>query len=205
MARRAARQNRTRRMWISPARRIYDDENGVRPLFRSTRFSAIKINVMRLPALLGLALFAVPSTTATPEKLAAPIAFENAFGTRVTLDHPGMLYLVDFWAEGCKPCMEEMPELTRLATKYERTGRFKLISVLWGGWKGDQLKSFAKRYEVEQGFYGDPDDWLEKLGEKAFPTKYLIRDGEILYRMKGGGPGTYAKWSKVIEAELHDR
>ncbi|HJQ96822.1 MAG TPA: TlpA disulfide reductase family protein [Candidatus Polarisedimenticolaceae bacterium] len=157
---------------------------------------------MKAPlAALALFLAAVVSS----ERLTTPLTFEDAAGAKVILNEPGMLYLVDFWAEGCKPCMEEMPELERLANKYEPTGRFKLISVLWGGWKGQQLKDFAKRYDIQRGFYSDPENWLMRIDDKVFPTKLLIRDGEILYRTHGGGTGAYAKWSKVVEAELKDR
>jgi thiol-disulfide isomerase/thioredoxin len=134
--------------------------------------------------------------------LAAPPSFEDAAGTKVTLDEPGVLYLVDFWAEGCKGCIEELPELERLAKEYEPGGRFKLISVLWGGWKGEELRKSAKRYNVEHGFHSDPEGWLEKLGKPAFPTKVLIRDGTVLMQKTGGGAGAYRYWKNVVDRAL---
>lgn len=154
---------------------------------------------MNLPLAVTSLLLA---SAAAPERLSAPPVFEDAALQKITLDEPGVLYLVDFWAEGCKPCIQEMPELERLAKKYEPTGRFKLISVLWGGWKGPELQGFAKRYGVEHGFYSDPDGWMLKLEASAFPTKFLIRDGVVLIRASGGGRGAYQKWSKLVDEEL---
>jgi thiol-disulfide isomerase/thioredoxin len=130
------------------------------------------------------------------------LSFEDAAGKRITLNERGMLYLVDFWAVGCKPCIEEMPEIDRLARELEPGGRFKLVSVLWGGWRGESLTTFEKRYGVGHGFYSDPDGWIDRLDAKAFPTKLLIRDGVALQRVRGGGEGAYVRWSRIVAKEL---
>jgi thiol-disulfide isomerase/thioredoxin len=137
-----------------------------------------------------------------PLLLATTMSFADPAGAKVTLDEPGMLYLVDFWAEGCKGCIEEMPELERLARELERTGRFRLISVLWGGWRGAELNKFAERYGMGRPLHSDPDGWLEKLGKPALPTKVLVRDGEILKHHVGGGAGAYRYWKPIVEKAL---
>ena len=130
--------------------------------------------------------------------LAVTLSFVDPAEKRVTLDEPGVVYLVDFWAEGCKPCIEEIPELERLARELERTGRFKLVSVLWGGWRGPELKKFAERYNLSRPLHADPDGWLERVGQPVFPTKALIKDKRILEWHSGGGAGAYRRWKPIV-------
>ena len=158
--------------------------------------------LMLTALLLASAAATAPATAPPPETLPEPMSFEDSARARLTLNEPGMLYLVDFWAEGCKGCIEEIPDLERLAREFEKTGRFRLISVLWGGWSGEELHKFAKRYNITHPMHSDPDDWVGKLGGPAFPLKLLVRDGRILKRHVGGARGSYYKWKPLIAEEL---
>lgn len=45
--------------------------------------------------------------------------FINKKGDPVKIsDHKGKYVLIDFWFSGCKPCIEAMPSLAKLATRY---------------------------------------------------------------------------------------
>ena len=145
------------------------------------------------------ALFVVMTTVAlavpaTPDPIGI-LRFADADGRTLALDAPGVLYLVDFWALECKPCMVEMPELERLAKEYEPSGRFRLVRVVHGGWQGKQPRIVA---------YSDPEDWIGRLEINAFPTKLLIRDGKVMRRARGGGTGAYATWKRAIDDELRN-
>jgi thiol-disulfide isomerase/thioredoxin len=156
----------------------------------------------RLPIVLCavLATFA-PAHAVDPEPIAT-LQFADADGRTIALDEPGVLYLVDFWALGCGPCLAEMPELDRLAQEYERGGRFQLVSVVAGGWKGKDLRQVAKHAKTDLEIYSDPDDSFGRFDIHSYPTKLLIRDGVLLRRTVGGGTGAYRKWSSIIDAEL---
>jgi thiol-disulfide isomerase/thioredoxin len=130
------------------------------------------------------------------------LQFEDANGRSIKLDEPGVVYLVDFWALGCKPCMMEMPDLDRLAKECEPSGHFRLVSVVWGGWKGDRLLQVADDAGTTEEVYSDPENWHDRLGVDAFPTKLLIRDGTVIVRKRGGGAGSYDYWKSAIEREL---
>ena len=41
----------------------------------------------------------------------------------------GKIYLMDFWATWCKPCMKEMPSLHEAYEKYSKNGKFDILSV----------------------------------------------------------------------------
>lgn len=130
------------------------------------------------------------------------LRFADAKGRTITLDTPGIVYLVDFWALGCKPCIEEMPELERLAKEYEPSRRFRLVTVVWGGWEGNALSKVAKQAGTKLPMYSDPENWHDQLEVNAFPTKFLVRDGRVIVRARGGGTGSYERWKTAIEREL---
>jgi thiol-disulfide isomerase/thioredoxin len=128
--------------------------------------------------------------------------FADAQGQVITLDKPGIVYLVDFWALACKPCMQEMPDLERLAKEYEPAGRFRLVSVVWGGYAGKDLLKVAEQAGAKMTIYGDPENWHDRLEVDAFPTKFFVRDGTVLARKRGGGAGLYDHWKGEVERAL---
>jgi thiol-disulfide isomerase/thioredoxin len=131
-----------------------------------------------------------------------PLRVGDAEGKTFTLDAPGVLYLVDFWALGCKPCIVEMPELERLAKEYEPSGRFRLISVVASGWEGKDLLTVAQQAGTTLPIFSDPDDLFRELEIRAFPTKLLIRDGVLLARKRGGSASAYDTWKPMIDTAL---
>ena len=151
---------------------------------------------MLLTAGLLIAAATVPAASGTP---IATLHFADAEERLIALDAPGVLYLVDFWALECKPCMQEMPELASLAGEYEPSGRFKLVSVVFGDWKGKGLLEVARRTGTGITAYSDPENWYERLQVEGFPTKLLIRDGRVIVRELGGGTGAYEAWKAEID------
>ena len=72
---------------------------------------------MKAGILAGLALAAVCARGAAP--LAA---VDEAGYQRLIAQAKGRVVLVDFWATWCDPCRAEMPELVRLAARYQGRG-----------------------------------------------------------------------------------
>jgi len=93
--------------------------------------------------------------------------------------------------------------MDRLAKEYEPSHKFKLVSVAWGGWKTSQLPRVAKQAGTTTPVSSDPENWYDRLGVDAFPTKFLIRNGKILVRARGGGAGAYPRWKAAIEREMN--
>ncbi|HEX6850062.1 MAG TPA: TlpA disulfide reductase family protein [Candidatus Polarisedimenticolaceae bacterium] len=135
--------------------------------------------------------------------LPSPLRFQRPDGSFVTLDAPGKVYLVDFWAGGCKPCTREAPDLARLAREFGADGRFEIVAPVYGGWRHDQIERLATQYGMaELPVVADPDGWFMKLDVEGYPTKLLVRDGVVLVRELGGGRGTYRKWAPRIREAL---
>lgn len=70
--------------------------------------------------------------------------FINKQDKRFTLDSlEGKLVLINYWSFGCKPCIEEMPDLNRLVEKYSANATF--ISVLAPGNYNIQSESLQEK------------------------------------------------------------
>ncbi len=70
------------------------------------------------------------------------------------------VYMVNFWATWCTPCVEEMPDLLRFA-KDMRDSKFRLILVSLDNpdHMESRVKPFIKRFEIEERviLLDDPD------------------------------------------------
>ena len=96
----------------------------------------------------------------------------------------GQVYLIDFWAVWCGPCIAEMPNLHKVYEKYKDEG-FTILSLSFDGspdevteyregeWKMPWLHAFVKG-----GFQADVAKSFQVLG---IPKPILIgKDGAIL-------------------------
>ena len=121
----------------------------------------------------------------------AEYGLENGRGQRVRLaDFPrDHLLFVNFWATWCKPCVDELPSMVRLARKL--AGRkFAMIAVSYDEDWAD-LRAFFNRVfgGVPRGVYllRDPATreaamLRTRFGTYKLPETYLIREGRILSR-----------------------
>src|SRR5690554_1802266 len=69
----------------------------------------------------------VRNHTHTQEYVLKSVNFEEL--TSVFLRNNDTLYVINFWATWCKPCVEELPDFMHIQAKYEFTNPFKLILV----------------------------------------------------------------------------
>jgi thiol-disulfide isomerase/thioredoxin len=93
--------------------------------------------------------------------------------------------LVNFWASWCRPCVEEVPSLSRLVNRMQ--GRpFKVVAINIGESSQD-IKQFTQSIPVNFDILLDQDgqavrDWKVY----AYPSNYLIdREGKIRYAYRG--------------------
>ena len=146
---------------------------------------------------------AVPAADPKAGDEIGALRFTDAAGKTLALDEPGVLYVVDFWALGCQPCVREMPALDRLSKEYESDGKVRIIGVVRGDWKAKELPKIAKQVGSSRPVYGDSQHWFDTLEIRSFPTKLFLRDGVVVRVLHGAGEDSYDKLKTLIEAEVH--
>lgn len=116
-------------------------------------------------------------------------------------DYQGKVVLVNFWASWCPPCIQEMPELTRLKNKLADQP-FEILAINVGE-KKYKVRKFAKLINFNLPVLLDTskqtfDDWEIK----TLPTSFLIdAEGIIRYRVRGN-PGWEEKETLAIIEQL---
>jgi thiol-disulfide isomerase/thioredoxin len=112
-------------------------------------------------------------------------------GEPVTEFSKDKVYLVEFWATSCSPCVSSIPHLNEIANKYKDKG---LVVIGQNVWENDEskLESFLKEMGSKMTYPVAMDDkrtnqngvmattWLAAAGHRGIPTAFLIgKDGRI--------------------------
>ena len=90
------------------------------------------------------------------------------------LRQPGQWLLVNYWAEWCKPCLEEIPELGAFAGKH--AGMARVVLVNFDGVTGEALQQQASTLGIPPELLLDRDPAAE-LGlarPQALPSTFVI-------------------------------
>lgn len=88
-------------------------------------------------------------------------------------DYAGRYLLVNYWAEWCHPCLEEIPELNLLAR--EHPGEIAIIGVNFDGLEAEELSIQQKRLGIEFPVVSrDPWAYFHYDPPEVLPTSYLF-------------------------------
>jgi thiol-disulfide isomerase/thioredoxin len=125
---------------------------------------------------------------------------------------PGTVYVIEFWATWCRPCLDQMPHFCKLRKEYPKA------VLLWVDvWDKDQgaVKEFVQRmgdkmdFSValdsgcdEEGIGEMAKTWLPSLGGKGLPSTVIIdASGKVAWM---GAPKDVDKPLKAIVAGTWD-
>ena len=97
----------------------------------------------------------------------------------------GKLVLVNYWAEWCKPCRDEIPELNKLAR--QNPDDIRVYGVNFDGLTGAELAAVEQRMGVEfPTLDTDPGPVFGLRPPSMLPVTLVIgRSGELLNQLKG--------------------
>lgn len=106
-------------------------------------------------------------------------------GSPITEFKPKGVYVVEFWATWCGPCLETIPHLSSLA-KTNKDVTFLGVSI-WEEEEGDKLPKFVKsmgdKMAYNVGYSGNKDgmakSWMDAAGQNGIPTAFIIKDRKI--------------------------
>jgi cytochrome c biogenesis protein CcmG/thiol:disulfide interchange protein DsbE len=158
---------------------------------RTVMFAAIAVGV--LMAMLVLLLVtrdnAEQRSTASPVLgKAAPALNGTAIeGEEFDIGTTDRWLLVNFFATWCVPCVEEHPQLRKLAADGAESGQVKVISVVYG----DQASDVRRFFEENGGDWTvlDSDEGRTALdwGVAKVPESFLVAPtGVVVERIQGG-------------------
>jgi thiol-disulfide isomerase/thioredoxin len=136
----------------------------------------------------------------------ANMGWESSTGKRdVFSEYRGKVLFLDFYATWCAPCRDSVPHLVGMQKKYEDQG-LVVVGLNVGG-PGDEQKvpAFAKEYGIQYTL-ARPDEELVTilLGDNdGIPQTFVFdRQGQLVQRFTGFGPGTGEYLDQAVEAGL---
>lgn len=142
-------------------------------------------------------------------KAAPDFTLSSLDGKAVSLvKFKGTVVFLDFWASWCPPCKKEMPEIVKLAKKFNSSG-LSVVAV-----SVDKKKEHASAFmSTVPGAIGaltvlhDPEaSVVSAYMAQAMPTSFIIdRSGVIRFVHFGYREDDPAEWVKEIESLLKDK
>jgi len=85
----------------------------------------------------------------------------------------GRWLLINYWAEWCKPCLEELPELNRFSHAFE--AKAAVFAVNFDGVQGEQLQQQVSRLGIEiPVLNADPSAKLGFKRPEVLPSTYVF-------------------------------
>jgi thiol-disulfide isomerase/thioredoxin len=103
------------------------------------------------------------------------------------------LYVINFWATWCKPCVEELPSFEKCNDEY-KNGKFKmlLVNLDFNSQVNKSVIPFINkknlRCEILHITETDPNSWINKVDEKwsgAIPATVIYQNGKKLFFTEG--------------------
>lgn len=113
-------------------------------------------------------------------------------------DAHGKWLLINYWADWCKPCIQEMPELYRF--QQEHRDSVLLLTVNYDGPEKATLQQQIKKIGIELPvLLNDPAALLGYQRPEALPTT-LVFDSKGVLRHTLQGPQTAATLAAALES-----
>lgn len=98
----------------------------------------------------------------------------------------GKVVLINFWFEGCHPCLAEFGALNELAQKLKGYKDFEFISFTWDN--KETIKRVKKKYKLQfKVFQAAAQECMRLNQNSGYPTTIILdRQGIIKYWKMGG-------------------
>lgn len=107
--------------------------------------------------------------------------------TNLEKDH---LYLFEFWATWCGPCIAQMPHLEELHQHFKEDKKITLLGInVWDDTPEKKLEEFINKQNVSYPMAADGSEsgkvakqWLKPLGVRGIPHAIAVRNHKIIWR-----------------------
>lgn len=151
----------------------------------------MRFSLRKLSALIFLAFFSLLTGCSKPD-------YQTADGNSGRFaDTRGKWLFINYWAQWCKPCIEEMPELHRF--QQEHRDRAVLFTVNYDGAQGESLQQQIKKIGITLPvLLQDPAVALQFPRPDALPATYVFDPRGVL-RHTLHGPQTAATLAAILD------
>lgn len=123
---------------------------------------------------------AAPTTTAMKELPA--LKLQDFAGKTVKQEELGAkVYVVDFWATWCGPCITEIPNYNRLQEKYADKG-LKVLGVTLASGEAAEVKPYIEKFKMKYTVLLGDDNQTGDLRIMGFPTTYVVTKDWKIYK-----------------------
>jgi thiol-disulfide isomerase/thioredoxin len=102
---------------------------------------------------------------------------------------PGKVYLFEFWATWCGPCIAAIPHVNELHKKYAAKGLIvNGINIKEDGKEkvADFVKNKGDGMSYNVAYSGDKSpfltEWYDAFGLRGIPTTLIVKDGKLILR-----------------------
>ncbi len=108
----------------------------------------------------------------------------------------GSVVVINFWFIGCKPCIQEMPELNEIVSEY-KDDHIRFIAVALD--EEEALRAFLEKQAFDYEIVPKGRSIAKLYNVSGYPTHCLIdTDGKITYLKSGYGDRTATELRKNI-------
>lgn len=110
----------------------------------------------------------------------------------------GRWILINYWAEWCAPCREEIPELNRLHAERIRSGVI-VVGVNYDGLQGEGLRQLIDAMDIKfPVLLDDPRERWQQPTPSVLPSTLVIAPDGSLHDILVG-PHTYESFTHAIQ------
>ena len=113
-------------------------------------------------------------------------------------DWSGRWVVINYWAEWCKPCLTEIPELNEFAAHHMESST--VLGVNYDGVTGDELQRLIEKFDIQFEVIEDPAGRLGYPRPTVLPTTIII-DPQGNVRDTLLGPQTLASLQAAISGQ----
>lgn len=126
--------------------------------------------------------------------------------TRMSQNNSDTIYVINFWATWCKPCVEEIPHFEKLNAAYkDKKVKVIMVSCDFKKQLDTRVIPFIKNKKIDSKVVfmneSNPDNWIGKVDSKfsgAIPATLII-NGSKDFRYFSEGETTYEILENIVK------